>query len=412
MYLAVRGAPREYIDFVFFLGCTIVTSKIKYFYENKLPIDKKITLLSRAGMLYGFLSAVLCVSGVYYYGFRGLLGGLLLSDLIHIGYILQSEKRFPPVRVSLPLIWKLMKIGFPMMIVLFLVMLLSSVDRLVIAAMLSRESLGFFGLATVPTSIIDTAPYAVSSVMTPRLIEKLGRTKDINQIKHFLVEPTVLMAYFLPFLLAVLFFSIHLPIQYFLTKYLPSIMVVKILTIGLCFGSLTMPLFVCFALNKQVKIIGIVLSAVFLNIGLDCWFINQGWGINGVAVGTSISNFVFTTVMLWYALKQFKATASEHMRFFILVYTPFVYAIFLFFILGKIIPLHTAGFWNNCLVSGARIACFFILYSGILIFVKRHSAFVKLSETVPLVKAVFLKASAAKNHVRRLIAVFRGRIRF
>jgi len=200
-YLKRAQWDQKYTDFAFFLGLMIITNKIKYFYTTKLKYDNKFYLLSMAEMLYGFSAAALCVSLTYFYSFRGLLSGLFTADIVFIGYVLLKIKEIPSFRISFPLLRELIKIGFPIMVVGFLLTLMRSADRIVILAMLSEEALGYFSVATIATSIIVTVPSAIRQVTLPPMMEKLGRTNDIFRIKNYLIDPTVLIACSLPFLL-------------------------------------------------------------------------------------------------------------------------------------------------------------------------------------------------------------------
>jgi O-antigen/teichoic acid export membrane protein len=386
VYLKKTGWEKNYVDLIFFLGILIITNKIKNFYSYKLAADKNIFLLSKGEILYGFMSAVGVISIIYFIGFRGLFIGLLIADTIYIGYILlKSERRFPTIKISFSLFWELLKIGFPMMIVGFLLMLLTSADRLIIITMLSEEYLGYFGIATVAVGIVSTIPNALENIIVPRLMEKLGKTQDSYQIKNYLIEPAVLIAYFMPFLIALFYLSIHLPIEYFLTKYFPAIAVVKILILGLFFYAVaSIPLNVSFALNRQNNIIYIALPAVMLNIILNYSFVRFGWGINGIAIGTGISYFVFSNMMLWFASKLFKIRIKEYLRFVLLIYAPFLYLVFLLFLIDLFLPLNSSDFWNDVIFTSIQIAAFILLYSIILIFVRKHSALKKLIANLPM----------------------------
>lgn len=380
---------QKYIDFVFFLGLIIITNKIKYLYTTKLKYDNKFYLLSLAEMLYGFSAAALCISLTYYYSFRGLLSGLLAADLIFIGFVLFKIREVPSLRISFPLLWELIKIGFPIMVVGLLLTLMRSADRIVILAMLSEEALGYFSVATIATGIIVMVPSAIRQITLPPMMEKLGRTNDIFRIKNYLIDPTVLIACFLPFLLAVIFFSIHLPVQYFLTKYYPSITVVKILTLGSYFAALTMmPLSLCYALNKQMRLVYLIVPAVVFNFILNYSFVRMGWGINGVAVGSSISYFLAVNMLFYYTLSLFQERKMQLLKFMLLLCVPFIYSAIIIYILERFIPTISGHIWIDMFYSIMKILIFSVSYSVIFIFFRKHPAFSKLISNIPLLSNI------------------------
>ena len=87
-YLRTTNWDQRYVDFLFFLGLVIISTKVKDFYLTKLKLEKEFYLLSRAEMLYGFIGTGISVALVYYLGLRGLFIALFISDVITIGYIL------------------------------------------------------------------------------------------------------------------------------------------------------------------------------------------------------------------------------------------------------------------------------------------------------------------------------------
>jgi Na+-driven multidrug efflux pump len=217
------------------------------------------------------------------------------------------------------------------------------------------------------------------------MMEKFGRAKDIYKVKNYLVEPTVIVAYLMPFFLAALYFSIHLPIQYFLTHYLPAIKVAQILTLGLFFVPLfRMPLSICVALNRQIKIVLLTVPIILLSVILNYSLVRVGWGIEGVAIGTGISYFIFSSVIIWYAFKQLRATISEYLKFYLLIYAPFLYFVCLILVIENIIKFSMYGLGNDLIITSLKLAVFFLMFAPILILVKKHSAFIKLIDNLPL----------------------------
>ena len=379
LYMRSIGMEAEYGDIVFFFGLFIIANKAKHYYSYKFIIDKKIILLSRLDIFSGINSVIICIPLVYYFSLRGLFVGLLIVDLVHIGLILIIEKPRHSMSISFPTIRELIKIGFPMTITLLSVTLLTSTDRIMVITMLSEEDLGYYGIAAIIIYIVYSVPEIIHSIFSPRFMEKLGQTKDPQQIKNYFIEPTVLIAYFIPYLLSAFYFSIHMPINYFLVKFVPSIQVVKILVPGLFFGAVsTLPLFICYALNTQIRIIFIAVPMILLNATLNYFFILTGWGINGVALGTDISNFVFCSLMIWYTLRQFSPSAGEHIRFFTLIYAPFLYALILLLAIDDFLSLSTHDFWGDIRDVSFKIVVFSLLFSFIFVIVKSHPVFVKL----------------------------------
>jgi O-antigen/teichoic acid export membrane protein len=379
-YLGYRGYEQKYVDFALFWGAMIFTGKVNAFLQTKLKIDQRFYVLSIIQLLYGFTASILSVPLTYFWGFRGLLISLLTADVVCIGYFLLKERKFPEVIISFGLYWQLLKIGFPLMILFVLLMLLNSADRTLILAMMSEKELGYFGIATVATGVITTIPNAVHNVTVAPVMEKLGRTNNSLSIKSYFTDPMFIMAYFLPVIISCIYFAIHLPIEYYLYKYTPSISVVKIMMIGVYFEAVASPsLSISLAFNKQMRLICIVIPMVALNFGLNYILIKLGWGINGVAMGTSITFFAYFCVLLYFASVQFGENFYVYLSNLSMVLIPFGYSSVLIFSIDKCFEYEINNLWSDIMITSAKIVIFILIYCMMIYrTIRKNSSFVKL----------------------------------
>lgn len=383
-YLRSIHVQKVYVDCIILLGLLTITSKIQEFYVNKLKCEKKFLLISKSEMLFGVVALILCVVLVYFFSVQGFFTGLLASQLIWLLYILAKERYVPEIHIDWKLVWELLKIGFPIMIAGVLFMLLRSADRIIIISFLTKEALGYFALATVATTIVGIIPMAIYSVTLPRLVEKYGRTNDVKRIRHYLIDPTIVIAYGLPFLLACIYFGVHLPIDYFLTKYQPSVMVTKILSCGLFFAAFTMPMSICYTLNRQWNVIAIAAPVVLFNFILNYSFVRWGAGINGVALGTGISYFAYTTAIIWYAFVLLNTRTIEILKFIFLIYAPFCYSVALFLLLDAVISPKRGNVITDVAITLLQLAIFCALYSVVFIFIRKQQIMTKLADNFPI----------------------------
>ena len=395
-YLRGGTWDSNYCDLMLFSGVLIITGRLKDFYETKLKLENNFYFLSKIELFSRILGIISCIILTYYFYLRGFFAGLLIGDLLFIVSALKNERRIPSLIVSFPIIKGLVKVGFPIMLGGIFLMFLNNADKIMILSMLTEEELGFYGIATVATGLIGIVPRAIYSVTLPPLMKKYGQTKDIYRIKNYFVQPTVIIAYLLPFLLASIYFGIHLLIQYFLIKYLPSIKVVKILTLGLFFSAIpTMAVSVCYAIDKRINVVYLTIPSVILNIIINYSLIRLGMGIEGVAIGTGISYFVFCSTLLWYTMKQYKSTFEEYIKIFLMMYAPFVYALCIIVILDNFFHFLSFGFWMDVRHTVLQLVFFCLCYGFIFVFVRKEAAFVRLFDKFPRVSSLFRKV---KDH--------------
>jgi O-antigen/teichoic acid export membrane protein len=378
-YLGLRGYEKEHVDFILFLGLIILTGKLYGFLITLLKIDKKFQLLSKIQILYGFTASVVGVILVYMLGFRGLLISLVIADTACIACILLAGQSLPRPAVSHQLYWHLAKIGLPIMVLFLVISLMNSADKILILWMISEEALGHYGVATVAAGIIGTIPVAIQSITLTPLMEKYGRTKDRHSVLQYFADPTVLMTYIIPLLVAILYFGAHLPVVYFLDQYIQSVDALKILIFGNYFDAITTPaLSICLAFNKQVRVTCIALPIAALDFCLNYILLKAGLGIEGAALGTCAGYFAYFCAISFFACKQFGDSVRDYARMMIVLITPIVYSIFLVWIIDSTIKPMIGHIYSDLLVTILKYCLFVIFYSLVFVCVRRHSVFVKL----------------------------------
>nr|WP_282571402.1 oligosaccharide flippase family protein [Methylonatrum kenyense] len=334
-WMAAAGHRQIYVDFVIFLALHIALDKFRTFYSVLVVAEKKGFVLGKSRIMHDFLAAGLGVLLVYFMSLRGLLIGLLLAQAVTCAYLYLAVRTLPRLRFSPGVLWPLVRIGLPVMLTGLGFLLLKSVDQIIIAARLPREMLGFFGLAVLVSSLIYMALSDVfGAIFFPRLMEKAGQSDDVRELRDYLVRPTLLVAYLMPYLVGAAFLLVHLPILYALPEYVPAITVTRILILGAFFYCVAvMPLMLCVALNRERSMLLLTLGAVALNAVLSYGLISLGYGIGGVALGTAATHLAFSVVIIFHVLRAMQQSIGEVWRFLADVYAPFAFACLLLLLL-------------------------------------------------------------------------------
>ena len=189
---------------------------------------------------------------------------------------------------------RLMRVGLPIMMVGLLYTLLTTADRWVITALLNVQQLGYYSLAIMMLGVLSLIPMVIAQQMYPRMAETWGRTNDPQAVLTWaLRQGGMATAVTLP-LLVVLYFSASPLVVTFLPAYTPGIPAMQIVLIGPLFLALSGGFGnVLNTLGKQSYLLGVQVVAVVVNVGLNVVFIRAGWGIAGVALGTSLTFVVY-----------------------------------------------------------------------------------------------------------------------
>ena len=388
-YLSFYGYQQVYVDFAVFIGFYEPVSKFRDFYLARLIADKAVDLVSAEKLLFGIVNSILCVVLVFYFDMRGLFIGLLCSQAISVIYLFANLREVPSIALSPRVIVGLVKIGFPIMLIGLAFMALTSVDKILIASLLSHEMLGYYAIATIVSGFVYAGvAEAMTVILYPRLMERLGETTDLARIKIFLIDPTILVAYFVPFLIGAVFLGIRLPLEYFLPEYLPATAVVKILIVGSFFFCVfTMSMLVCVALNRQRRLLVMTFAAIMLNAIVSYTLIAMNWSIDGVAVGTAASYLAYGFSVGWYASIQFGMSLRDYVGLVFLTLAPILYAIILLLVIDNVVGIVASGFWSDVMRTAMKFVIFAVAYSLIFLLVRKHAAFTRLVNFFPDLQA-------------------------
>jgi O-antigen/teichoic acid export membrane protein len=286
----------------------------------------------------------------------------------------------PRIQISISVLWTVLKIGFPIMLIGVAALALGSVDRIVIAARLPHEALGFFGLAAIISRFISGAlTDAMRVVLFPRVMEEAGKG-ETGRLEEYFIQPTLLIAYFLPFLIGAAYLTIHLPLEYFLPDYLPAEIVCKILIIGSFFGCVSAAAGLVFiAFEKQVQMLIFMLIFAPFKAVLSYVPIALGFGIDGVAVGAVVATCLFGGVIIGYAMSLLRIGIREGSRLFIMMYAPFVYALGLLVVIDNVSLMATDSVGTDIAVTVLKLLLFWLAFSLILLPAhKKHPTFALL----------------------------------
>jgi len=215
--------------------------------------------------------------------------------------------------------------GFPLLILGFLGTILRSIDTIMIAKMLSITFVGYYSIATMARNYITGVTNNFGIVTMPRMLEAYGKAEQAKDSQKFVTISAEAISYLLPVFLGAIYLATPLFIAKVLPKFTPGIIAAQILLLDIFFRSCC-PQAEQFliALNKQVKILPITITAIFINVILNYIFIKMGYGIYGVAEGTSIAAFFYFLCVLIFAMSHF-AKAGEILFFILKIMFPLIY---------------------------------------------------------------------------------------
>ncbi len=315
----------------------VVLRLLNSFYIVLNRSQNKFSIISKYTVLLAVLDTVFKIALVIKFGLYGLLWASVITTALGLFYLYKvSAEAFRFVTsFSYREAAGLLKVGFPIFVMGFVFMTLTSLDRIMIIRFLDMEKLGFYTIALMMSAYILQLPNLVCAVIFPRFYQAYGEKQNIHEIKDFFIKPTLIFAYLFPILVGLAIIALPLVIRYILPSYIPGLLPAYILLFGASFISLVnMPGYLLIALNKQVYIVFIGIGSIFVGVLLSYIFVRRlNLGLSGIAIAASLSQLLYTTVLMLVAFRNYTKSALAHAKFFAQLYLPFIWVFtILFFI--------------------------------------------------------------------------------
>lgn len=322
-----------------FMSAMIFLQYLNSFYGILFRANSKFGIVSRVALING-LGSVFSIALVFFFGLSGFLGGQVLRLLVTTAYCWRKSSYVLHWRWDNKVLKALILIGFPIMLMIFASVIFTTIDRLLILKFLDAKSLGVYSLGNLifaPLLMIFTAS---NSVMYPRFAEKYGETGDPSSLRRHISVPMANLAAAIPVLIGGIYIALPLLARVFLPDYTEGVLAARILIFGLFFCSISgMAGNMLITINKQVLYLGILLGGALLNFGFSYGALRLGYGIEGVAVGTSLAHFLYFLTSSVIAMRYTKATYKECGKVLLKVLGPVFYVGVVVLSLSTFLPI-------------------------------------------------------------------------
>jgi O-antigen/teichoic acid export membrane protein len=193
---------------------------------------------------------------------------------------------------------RLAAIGIPIALIWFGNMNFISMDKLVALVALGQTSVGLYTLASAVSSLTMVGPVAVATQFGPRILKGLGESADGAEVSRTTTVALDAAALAAAPIVAVAIVALPAVTHAVLPKYLDAVRSAQILVSGGALLASTIPI-VTYTIGrkKQWTVIALYLATAVFNLALDVVLLTLGWGIEGIAIGSLTSYFVFAIVM-------------------------------------------------------------------------------------------------------------------
>jgi len=254
--------------------------------------------LSRIIYLRNALQLILSVLLILYLGLYGLFIALPVTLIVSLLYLHTHYPVGCGGRFSGKVYLEMVREGFPLAVFAFLMTLMITSGRLLVASYLTPEEVGYYALATLALRGMLNFPGAAREVIEPRIMEQADVLHNEAVLDRYLYRPLVLNACYLPLMIAPLYFLLPPLIEWMLPLYTQGIVPLQIVLFGFFFLAVFYPMrgiIVAHGLQKTMALLTVV--CVLINIGLSILALESGFGIIGVSVANSVSYALVPVLM-------------------------------------------------------------------------------------------------------------------
>lgn len=307
-YLLMRG---QEIDARLRMGLVFLTVFlfVQRFYDLVLTLlrsDKKFSVLSGLMVLNAAGTLAVTFLFVYRWNIAGLLAGTALVTLGCLGFIYGTHPYHFRYYWEKAELFRELKLGLPLVGIGFLLELLKSMDRWILAKHLGFHDVGLYSMAMMVNSYVYSLPMMFAHVWYPNLQHEFGARGSAEAVKNYLLTPMLILSAIVPLLCGLAIFFIPWLAEIFLPKFTAGIPAMKIYLFGTFFLLLAQ-----FSSNFLVTLdrywvqFPILAISLGLNYGTTVFFLHSGWGIAGAALGSSVSFFFYGLATYIAALSSF-----------------------------------------------------------------------------------------------------------
>jgi len=255
-------------------------------------------VLARGVYLRNSAQLLLSVLLMFYFGVYGLFIALPSALIIALLYLRTCYPFERVGRFSLPVYYEMVREGYPLAVSGFLLTLMVTAGRLLVAGYLTTEEVGYYALSTLALTGLLHFPGAAREVVEPRIMEEADALRDPAVLDRYLYRPLAINACYLPLIIGPLYFLLPVLINWILPLYTKGIVPLQITLFGFYFLAVFFPLRgIIVANHLQKRAAGLMVFCVLVNIGFSLVALETGFGIIGVAVANSASYAVLLVAM-------------------------------------------------------------------------------------------------------------------
>lgn len=280
----------KYLIYIFILG---VLYQLKSFAFVYLRFFDRFSGIVRIELF----SSVITFIGIYFFVERFLIDAILVSSIIgNIIVIFPTILRINNLKffIDFNLLKQLLLLAVQLLFFNFLVLLTTSIDRLMISQFFSsdKSALGIFHFGYLLSFGVMTAFNSVIFLLVPKALRQFNSK---NQDIDLMIRQTKLVENILVIIAVIAICIFPIFIEIFMPQYLKSIIIMQLLLLAYSINGLAfLPGTFMVANNFQLKLFPAFIVALASAVILNYTSFLLGYGLNGIAMATIMTFVIYT----------------------------------------------------------------------------------------------------------------------
>jgi O-antigen/teichoic acid export membrane protein len=290
----------------------LVLNQVWIWMQFALKSDNRFVQLGQQQMVFT-LASVVCLPLAFGFGLEGFVLAQVIATASTLIWAYLTRSFEMVWRLEWPEVFRLMKIGAPILIVGLLFTLLTTLDRWLIAGHLGLKSLGLYAFAMTLTMVVQIAPGMVADQVYTRMLEAWGATRNVGVVRSWMWRQILisLAAVFVTGLASIIILPIL--IRAFFQDYISSLEPFRVLVlypVGLALSAGPANLLNTLGFQYQYLLVqALALPVLWL---LGSLILTWGFGMLGVAWALVLTFAAYGAALILLALLMTRRLEVRH----------------------------------------------------------------------------------------------------
>ncbi|TFE04137.1 oligosaccharide flippase family protein [Jeotgalibacillus salarius] len=282
-------------------------------------------------LLIGSVQYVLMALMSMWLGIYGLFTGVIVGCLMAVIYSTRPGNLKVNFKIDRALLRSMITYGIKITFIGVCLLLLTTIDRIVLYVGLGSPVLGQYGITIIMFQAVMVLPAVFHQIIYPKMNYIYGHTGLKVSLYPIIKKSVIAFSALNPLIIAPLYFFIPWLVHDFMPEYAEGIMPAKIIICSLFFYSWALLIAHYFTvIHKERNYLFTLLLHVGVSIILNVLMVYMGYGMNGVALASSMIYVVYPFTLLFLCLKDMKIKIKDRGSLFLKVISPFGVMVLIF----------------------------------------------------------------------------------